>query len=47
MVAMQFNAGQFTPRYSGSDGLPPGKHPVMIVASEFRPTRTPVRAILA
>ena len=39
MVAMQFNAGQFTPRYSGSDGLPPGKHPVMIVESEFRPTK--------
>jgi len=39
MVAMQFDSRQFTPRYSGSDGLPPGKHPVMIVASEFRPTK--------
>ena len=39
MVAMSFNAGQFTPRYSGSDGLPPGKHPVIISASEFRPTK--------
>ena len=39
MVAMQFNATAFTPRYSGSDGLPPGKHPVIISASEFRPTK--------
>ena len=39
MVQMSFNAGQFTPRYSGSDGLPPGKHPVIISASEFRPTK--------
>ena len=39
MVAMQFNATAYTPRYSGSDGLPPGKHPVIIVASEFRPTK--------
>lgn len=39
MVQMSFNAAQFTPRYSGSDGLPPGKHPVIISASEFRPTK--------
>ena len=39
MVAMQFNATSFTPRYSGSDGLPPGKHPVIIVSSAFVPTK--------
>jgi len=39
MVAFQFNASGVTPRYSASDGLPHGKHPVIISASEFRPTK--------
>ena len=39
MAQFQFNASQHAPRYSASDGLPAGKHPVVIVASEFRPTK--------
>ena len=39
MAQFQFNASQHAPRYSASDGLPGGKHPVVIVASEFRPTK--------
>jgi len=39
MVAFQFNASGVTPRYSASDGLPTGKHIVIISSSEFLPTK--------
>lgn len=39
MPAFQFDASQHRPEYGGGGFLPVGKHPVMIVETELKPTK--------
>lgn len=39
MPAFQFNSQGVEPQYGGAGGLPLGKHPVVIVATDLKPTK--------